>query len=409
MARMICGFFRLNGAQADPKQLDAMLDSLRPAGMPWAQDQIIEGPLAMAVVEIGTPGSVPIAPSMIRTTRGLLGADIRLYGNVDTLVAEHQLAQYFEEDRLRELGNCHGDFAFAHWHRECRRLTLGRDHFGVRPLQFTVHRGEYAAFASLPSALLRTNLASRALDEAAIASFPVNGQPLPGRTFFRDIRSVPAAHVVEIDENGNSKSRRYWRLSLEPALPLNTDPMQAAAEIRRLLEQAVRRRLPPTGPAASHMSGGLDSTPIAILAARALQAEGRVCLAYSFQEARTDPQVIIVDEAPYVAEAAKDEPNLQLRPIASPSYFSVLSDGVDPDTMLPITPDEPEEAVLIDAAENGATVLFSGWGGDQVVTSFGGDIESEMLWAGHWSDLTREIKSRSRLTGRSFTRELFQG
>ena len=45
------------------------------------------------------------------------------------------------------------------------------------------------------------------------------------------------------------------------------------------------------------MSGGLDSTPIAILAARELLPQGRQCLAYSFQEDATEAPVTIIDEA----------------------------------------------------------------------------------------------------------------
>jgi asparagine synthase (glutamine-hydrolysing) len=153
------------------------------------------------------------------------------------------------------------------------------------------------------------------------------------------------------------------------------------------------------------MSGGLDSTPIAILAARALQPEHRACLAYSFQEARFNPGVVIVDEMPYVAKAAEGEPNLVLKPINTRSYFSLLAEGVDPDTMLPVARDEPEEALLTDAAKAGASVVLSGWGGDQVVTSGGGGMESDLFWAGRWAELARELKVRSHQTGRARWRE----
>jgi asparagine synthase (glutamine-hydrolysing) len=334
-----------------------------------------------------------------------MAADARIYGGVGGEAGERQLLESFESVGAAGLSACHGDFAFAYWDRLHQRLSLARDHFGVRPLQFTVRRGEYVAFASLPGALLRTGLASRQLDEAVIASFPVNGQPMPGRSYFKSVHCVDAAHVVEFDSRGSAKSRRYWRVGLEKPLPLDTDPAEAAAEVRRLLEQAVSRRIPAAGAVASHMSGGLDSTPIAVLAARAVRAEGRTCLAYSFQEDRSEAGLAIVDEQPYVQAAAESEPNLVLVPITSRSYFSLLSEGVDPDTMLPLSPDEPEEAVLRHAASAGAQILFSGWGGDQVVTSGGGGMESELFWAGRWLELKRELELRSRQTGRPPWRE----
>ena len=68
------------------------------------------------------------------------------------------------------LGDLHGDFAFADWRDGC--LTLGRDHFGARPLVYAEAPGRYLAFASSPTALLRTGLAGTALDEAVGALGP---------------------------------------------------------------------------------------------------------------------------------------------------------------------------------------------------------------------------------------------
>jgi asparagine synthase (glutamine-hydrolysing) len=356
-------------------------------------------------MEVGARGAAPTMPAVIQTDKGLLVADVRLYDDVEQPSSDaSRLGMCIDRVGAAGLADLHGDFAFAYWDHAGRSLMLGRDHFGARPLQFTIGKG-HVAFASLPSGLLRPGFASRNLDEAVIASFPVNGQPIPGRTFFKSVQSVRPAHVACIDARGRARQQRYWRLPLEAALPLDIDPIEAAGEVRRLLDQAVRRRLPAAGPAASHMSGGLDSTPIAVLAARALREQGRNCLAYSFQEARLDAGVAIVDETPFVTEAARDEPNLILKAIPSRSHFSIIAEGVDPDTMLPLAADEPEEALLKDASAQGASILLSGWGGDQVVTSFGGGMEGELFRAGRWTALARELANRSRQTGRPRWRE----
>ena len=57
---------------------------------------------------------------------------------------------------------------------------------------------------------------------------------------------------------------------------------EAACELRRLVDEAVKRRLPRNGETGAHLSGGLDSSAIAILAARRLREEGRTLHAYSF-------------------------------------------------------------------------------------------------------------------------------
>lgn len=404
--QLICGIWRLDGTDVVPAQLQAMIDAMRPAGKPVAFDIALAGPAGMAVIAIGPNPDTPPPPPIVLRTRGdgLLAADVRLYDGSDRAAQPGILMARIQTTDDAQLANLHGDFAYAHWHNG-QILTMGRDRFGARPLQYTVRAGAYAAFASLPAALLRTGLASRALDEASIASFPVNEQSLPGRTYFRDIGSVRAAHLATVDAGGNIDQRRYWRLPLESALPIDTDPAQAAAEIRRLLDQAVRRRLPQTGPAAAHMSGGLDSTPIAVLAARALQADNRTCLAYSYQESKVSGDVVVVDEAPFV-EAAAAAPNLRLTPIIAGSDFSVIDQGLDPDTMLPLATDDAEETVLRDAASHGAGIILSGWGGDQIVTSWGTGHCHELLRAGRWRAVWRELASQQARTGSPRWRQL---
>lgn len=408
MARLLCGILRLDGYPADPRQVVAMLHAMQPAGRPCAQSVACDGPVALGILEIGNDAEhPPVAPLIVSSRNGICAVDARLYD----LSGQHpgpdaRLADLVEREGPRGLAELHGDFAFAHWHR-ARGLLLGRDHFGTRAIQYTVKRGMHAAFSSLPAGLLRTGLASRTLDQACIAGYPINEQPLPGRTYFSDIRSVQAAHTVALDARGHCKERRYWRLPLEPLLPFDTDPQGASAEILRLLDQAVRRRLPPTGPVAAHMSGGLDSTPIAMLAARAVRDQGRECLAYSFQERRgVERDAPIIDEAPYVAEAAAIEPNLRVVPIHFSSGLDTARQGIDPDTLLPLAKDDPENAVLDHAAAHGVPVLLSGWGGDQVVSSYGTGWDGDLLRAGRFRDLLRGLKAHSRAKGRPLHRTM---
>jgi len=408
MARLLCGILRLDGHPADTRQVLAMLHAMQPKGRPCAHSVACDGAVALGILEIGNDARhPPVAPLIVPTINGFCAVDARLYD----VSGEHpdpdaRLANLVEHEGPCRLAELHGDFAFAHWHR-ARGLLLARDHFGTRPIQYTVKPGLHAAFASLPAGLLRTGLASRMLDQACIAGYPINEQPLPGRTYFRDIRSVQAAHTVALDARGNCRERRYWRLPLEPLLPFDTDPQDASAEILRLLDQAVRRRLPSTGSVAAHMSGGLDSTPIAILAARAVRDQGRECLAYSFQEQRgVDHHAPIIDEAPYVSEAAASEPNLRVEPIHTASSLDTVLQGIDPETLLPQAKDDPENAVLHHAAGHGVQVLLSGWGGDQVVSSYGTGWDGDLLRAGHFRALLRGLKAHSRAKARPLHRTL---
>jgi len=159
-----------------------------------------------------------------------------------------------------------------------------------------------------------------------------------------------------------------------------------------------------SGPGASHMSGGLGSTAVAVLAARALREQGRSCLAYSYQEAR--PSVVpVLDERPYVDEASRGEENIIVKPIPSPGSLLLQAQGIDPDIMWPLSSEAPERVVLRDAASNGASIILSGWGGDQIVTSSARSVEFELFRTGHWLRLLSALKHRSRSSGRPIWRE----
>ena len=299
------------------------------------------------------------------------------------------------------LGDLHGDFAFAAWRDGC--LTLGRDHFGSRPLVYTERPGRYFAFASSPAALLRTGLAGTALDEAVAASWVLQPSPPPGRTIYRDIRPVDAAHLVEC-RDGAVTTRRYWRLDTSRRLPLDSDPRELADETARLLSLAVERRLPADGPGAGHLSGGLDSSPLAVLAARTLARSGRTFYGYTFREPEDGPGLPGEGDAPMADLVAAAEPAITQISVVATGELAAYAEGIDPETLLPLSGREPEEQILRHAAGQGAGVILSGWGGDQIVSFQGRGAQLELLRAGRIVRLWRYLRAEARGTGIGFAR-----
>jgi asparagine synthase (glutamine-hydrolysing) len=147
------------------------------------------------------------------------------------------------------------------------------------------------------------------------------------------------------------------------------------------------------------MSGGLDSTPIAVQAARALRAEGRRFHGYSMQDPRGGTDLPIIDEAPDVAAAAAGEPNIEVQPVSSPGFYALLRGGHDIDDFHTSAGDEPVNSLLRHAASLGAPVMFSGWGGDEIVTHAGRGAFAELFWAGRWGLLHRHLAARCRRLG----------
>jgi asparagine synthase (glutamine-hydrolysing) len=267
--------------------------------------------------------------------------------------------------------------------------------------------GRYLAFASSPAALLRTGLASTALDEDIVASWVLQPSPPPGRTIYRDIRPVDAAHMVECRPGvkaGAVTTRRYWRLDTRRRLPFDSDPHELAAETARLLTQAVERRLPGAGPGAGHLSGGLDSSSIAVLAARALARSGRAFYGYTFREPEDGPGLPGTGDAPVADLVAAAEPGVTQIHIASPGLLAAYAEGVEAETLLPVSAAEPEEQVLRHAAAQGAGMILSGWGGDQIVSFQGRGAQVELLRAGRLIRLWRYLRAEARDTGTGIAR-----
>ena len=159
-----------------------------------------------------------------------------------------------------------GDFAFAIWDGPRRRLLCARDHFGVKPFYYARVADAFVFSNTLECVRLHPAVSS-GLNELAIADFLLFGwNQEPDTTTFRDIRSLPPAHRLVLDERGLHVAR-YWTLPREPVrYRRNGDYVEAFLE---RLEQAVADRLR-TNRVAVSMSGGLDSSSVAATARRLL-------------------------------------------------------------------------------------------------------------------------------------------
>jgi asparagine synthase (glutamine-hydrolysing) len=156
-----------------------------------------------------------------------------------------------------------GMFAFALWDDARRRLLLARDPMGEKPLYLYEREGRLL-FASEMKALLRSGEVPFELDpESVDLYFHYQYVPEP-RTAVSGVRKLDAAHVLVVDvEPWRVEESCYWRM--EDAPPLEGD---APALIREQLEtvgELITRADVPVGVA---LSGGLDSSAVAALAAR---------------------------------------------------------------------------------------------------------------------------------------------
>jgi len=167
-------------------------------------------------------------------------------------------------DRLR------GMFAFALWDAQRRTLLLVRDRLGVKPLYYCIVGGQLL-FASEIKALLAQADVPRRLNAAAVDDYLTYLYVPAPQTIFENIFELPPAHWLEW-KDGRATLQRYWDALPQPA---EAPAGQCAEELCAELDQAVRLRLESDVPLGAFLSGGIDSSSIVALMARAGDAPVR--------------------------------------------------------------------------------------------------------------------------------------
>jgi asparagine synthase (glutamine-hydrolysing) len=162
-----------------------------------------------------------------------------------------------------------GMFAIALFDAAQSRLLLARDRAGEKPLYY--HEAEGAIrFASELKALFADPALARRLDAEAFDSYLADGFVPPERSMIAGIGKLPPAHALEFDlERGTSRRWRYWSLPAPPDESAAADEHALLEELERLCAVAVKRQLVADVPVGVLLSGGVDSSLVTALAARA--------------------------------------------------------------------------------------------------------------------------------------------
>ncbi len=187
-----------------------------------------------------------------------------------------------------------GMFALALWDARAQRLVLARDRFGKKPLYYAPV-GNGLVFASTLDALLAHPAVPRQLDDAALVEYLALEYVVAPRTMLAGVHKLPAATLATKRATPSPLAlSRFWQPPPLGTLQLPFD--DALAELRRRLEAAVATRLVADVPVGIFLSGGLDSSTVAALAAR--QHRGIETFSIAFD----DPTY---DESPHARKVAR--------------------------------------------------------------------------------------------------------
>jgi asparagine synthase (glutamine-hydrolysing) len=221
----------------------------------------------------------------------------------------------YEEDPERFVEALRGMFAFALWDRRRGRLLLARDRLGIKPLYYAT-TGTELIFGSEIKAILASGLVQPALNDEVVPEFLATRFVSGERTFFRGVRKLLPGRILTCTPGEAPAQRRYWRLP-EPQEPLRRSFRDQVLLLRERLDEAVRSHLMSDVPLGLFLSGGLDSTGLAVLMARRVREPIR-----TFSVGFEDPRANELAFARLAAGAVRSEHREVI--VRPEEFFSVL-------------------------------------------------------------------------------------
>ena len=357
----MCGILGIAGSP--PDRLDA-LDLLRHRG-PDGGGAFAAGPVALgmrrlAIIDLDT-GDQPISNETgeitaicngeiynyveLRAELASRGHRFTTKGDVETIV------HLYEEEGERAFARLRGMFAVALWDGREQKLVLARDRFGIKPLYVAELPAHGLGFSSEIRPLLAQG-ARRDPDLQALADFLSLGYVPGTATGLQHIRAVEPGTTL-VWQDGRTLERPFVEDGLSNSL------LQSPVE--DTLSEAVRIHLRSDVPLAVLLSGGLDSSLIASLAA-AEAGETLHTFTVGFGDAAFDE----LDAARVVADAIGSEHHeVHVRADAAADLPSIVESLEEPSA----DPSAIPLWYVCRAAAEEVKVALAGEGGDEV---FGG-------------------------------------
>lgn len=236
--------------------------------------------------------------------RAQIGLSSRADAGNDAALAAHAYLQSGVEGLTR----LEGEFCLLLHDKRARRLVAMRDPMGGYPIYWRRAHGELAIGTSVR--LLNSPDARGALADAFFAEFLTHAyfeNDYFTETPIGGIHRLPSGSLLIAERDGEPRVQTYWNWLDRIDDPGVGDVGVIAERYRELLDAATRERL--RGRTAAHLSGGLDSTTTALLAARASGNVEALCLVYErFRD--------LALETPYL-ESALDRPGIRVNRIVA--------------------------------------------------------------------------------------------
>ncbi|HRI92066.1 MAG TPA: asparagine synthase (glutamine-hydrolyzing) [Accumulibacter sp.] len=370
----IHGIYRFDGLSVEPRMLSSMGDRIRHRG-PDDEGSHVDGPCGIGMRRLSiidlAGGHQPLSNAdgtlwlvcngeiyNFRELRSeLQGKGYRFKTGSDSEVLLHLYDAEGDDFVLR----LNGMFDFALWDARRRRLLIGRDRLGVKPL-YVLQDWQRLAFASEAKALLALPGVSAELNREVVADYLHLGYVAAPGCIFKGIRKLPPATLLAV-EDGEVREWRYWRLPEQIVSDLSESQWIERVQVQ--LDESVCMQMVSDVPIGAFLSGGVDSSAVVGLMARHSEQPIRTyAIGFSGGEAEA-----LYNELPYARQVAKLFATNHREIVVQPDVVALLPkllwhmDEPLSDTAFITT-------YLVSAfAREDVKVILSGVGGDEL---FGG-------------------------------------
>jgi asparagine synthase (glutamine-hydrolysing) len=283
-----------------------------------------------------------------------------------------------------------GDFSFAIWDSEKKELFCARDHFGVKPFNYYCDN-ECFVFSSCISGITAQNDLTFSVDEYYIADALSTVKSEHSVTTFKEIKKLPPAHYLFL-KNNKLEISKYWELKPKESITKNNE--EIIKEFKSLLFEAVKCRVTNLNSVGSELSGGIDSSCVTAIASQFTKLKTFSHILPDHLIGKTHPFnderdfINLLDDYCNVSERffIKSENNSFIDAIdQNVNEFSCITQqgfGIFSD---PLYQSAMQEQV---------SVLLSGFGGDEAVSSKSLGYLTELAKENQWNEIKDDLKEQ---------------
>lgn len=291
----------------------------------------------------------------LRTSLQAKGHRFKTGSDCEVLI---HLYEEYGDDFVQHLNGMYG---FALWDSRRKRMLVGRDRLGIKPI-YIYRSGSILAFSSEAKAFLALPGFSPDVDHGALRSFIGLGYVPAPQSIFKGVEKLPVASMMVI-EGGKTTVGRYW--SISGTIDRATTERDWIERVRKRLEQSVRMQMVSDVPIGAFLSGGVDSSAVVAYMAAASDLPIKT-YAIGFDGGGADS---FYNELPYARRVSELFKTDHHEIIVRPDVVSLLPrlawhmDEPIADTAFVTT------YLVSEFARKDVTVILSGVGGDEL---FGG-------------------------------------